>query len=487
MAHDVFISHSHKDKAIADAVCAMLESNGIRCWIAPRDIEPGVDWPTAISTALAGSRVFVLIFSGNANKSEDVGRELILAANNNLVIVPFKIGNVTPEPGKLYYLARTHWLDAMNPPTREQIQNLVKAVQAFLPKRRKPKLVLTPKEFNRSAALEEGKENQQHLHREEAEKDPVKAPLDEGKPEGQAPGGTMLETKVENVEPDQAGENRSLLTGLKINSKKLWIGGSAIVLLAALVIVGILWFGSTEKPFNLQSFAIALPIKTVTASPTVKMMSSPTPKITVSPGPTITAKPTNTVKPTSTKTPQPTPTRPPWVSEFAEPILSLIEKHPPNLTDDFSSGQVSWLTGVPGVPVVGDFEDVQLILRADEFAFTTFYYSNLVMEFDWKCYPCEWDWSTKGGETKIRFSSTYITDVSTNAPRREYNFSPSSPMNHTLIIVKDESVAVIINEEPVYYGNYLTAIWEPGQVVFIPSSDVILDNFKVWNLDKLLD
>jgi hypothetical protein len=37
----VFISHSSNDRATADAICAHLESAGIKCWIAPRDIEPG--------------------------------------------------------------------------------------------------------------------------------------------------------------------------------------------------------------------------------------------------------------------------------------------------------------------------------------------------------------------------------------------------------------------------------------------------------------
>src|SRR5215472_7170060 len=40
----VFISHSSKDREIADAICAHLESAGIKCWIAPRDIEPGATW-----------------------------------------------------------------------------------------------------------------------------------------------------------------------------------------------------------------------------------------------------------------------------------------------------------------------------------------------------------------------------------------------------------------------------------------------------------
>ena len=117
MAHDVFISYSHKNKPIADAICAALEQSGVRCWIAPRDIAPGLDWPTAISQAIAESRLMVLVFSVDSNASKDVSRELYLAANSDLIIVPFKIDGTNPEPGKQYYLARTHWLDAMNPPT----------------------------------------------------------------------------------------------------------------------------------------------------------------------------------------------------------------------------------------------------------------------------------------------------------------------------------------------------------------------------------
>jgi hypothetical protein len=133
MAHDVFISYSIKDKAIADAICAHLEAAGMRCWIAPRDITAGEDWPTAITRAISQGRVLVLVFSAHSNSSDDVSRELFLAANHKLVIIPFKIENIEPEPGKNYYLARTHWLDALNPPTQEQIQNLVERVRTLVP------------------------------------------------------------------------------------------------------------------------------------------------------------------------------------------------------------------------------------------------------------------------------------------------------------------------------------------------------------------
>jgi non-specific serine/threonine protein kinase len=140
MAHDVFISYSHNDKAIADAICANLENANACCWIAPRDIAPGLDWPTAISNAVAASRIMVLVFSAHSNSSMDVSRELVLASNGNLIIIPFKIDAIEPEPGKQYYLARTHWFEAMNPPSQEQINTLVSYVKSFLSDQEAPAL-----------------------------------------------------------------------------------------------------------------------------------------------------------------------------------------------------------------------------------------------------------------------------------------------------------------------------------------------------------
>ena len=52
MVFDVFISYPHQDKTMADAACARLEAEGIRCWMAPRDITPGADWGESIVDAI---------------------------------------------------------------------------------------------------------------------------------------------------------------------------------------------------------------------------------------------------------------------------------------------------------------------------------------------------------------------------------------------------------------------------------------------------
>ena len=57
MTHDIFISYSSEDKAIADAVVTAFESNGLRCWVAPRDIKPGADWGDSITRAAFASQL----------------------------------------------------------------------------------------------------------------------------------------------------------------------------------------------------------------------------------------------------------------------------------------------------------------------------------------------------------------------------------------------------------------------------------------------
>ena len=97
MAHDVFISHSTEDKPAADAVCAILEENGVRCWIAPRDIMPGADWGESIVKGIRTSRVLLLVFSTNANKSKQIKREVEIAADGGVTIVPLGLRTFFPQ------------------------------------------------------------------------------------------------------------------------------------------------------------------------------------------------------------------------------------------------------------------------------------------------------------------------------------------------------------------------------------------------------
>ena len=132
MAHDVFISHSAKDKAVADAVCAGLENTAIRCWIAPRDVQPGRSFAGEITRAIQQSKVMVLIFSAHSNNSQQVLREVQLAVEAHLHIVQLRLEDVRPNDDLTYFLSTPHWLDAMTPPLEKHLQRLVTAVKALL-------------------------------------------------------------------------------------------------------------------------------------------------------------------------------------------------------------------------------------------------------------------------------------------------------------------------------------------------------------------
>ncbi len=130
--HDVFLSYSSKDKPWADAACAVLEQHSVRCWIAPRDITPGDEWGAAIIKGLNGSRIMVLIFSGHANASGQVRREVERAISQGMTVLPVRIEDVRPEGAMEYALGNTHWLDAFTPPVQRQLEVLARSVRTLL-------------------------------------------------------------------------------------------------------------------------------------------------------------------------------------------------------------------------------------------------------------------------------------------------------------------------------------------------------------------
>lgn len=132
MAFDAFISYSSKDKATADATCATLETAGIRCWIAPRDIIPGSEYGAAIVDAIDHCRVVILVFSSSANASQQIHREIERAVNRGLPIIPLRIEETMPTESMAYFMESVHWLDAMNPPLEAHLQRLGESLKLLL-------------------------------------------------------------------------------------------------------------------------------------------------------------------------------------------------------------------------------------------------------------------------------------------------------------------------------------------------------------------
>jgi TIR domain-containing protein/Golgi phosphoprotein 3 GPP34 len=73
--HDVFLSHSAKDKAVVRAVAERLRADGLRVWLDDWEIRPGDNIPAKIEEGLEHSRVLVLCMSAHAFGSDWVQLE----------------------------------------------------------------------------------------------------------------------------------------------------------------------------------------------------------------------------------------------------------------------------------------------------------------------------------------------------------------------------------------------------------------------------
>ncbi len=131
MGYDIFVSYSSEDKLFVDALVNALENSKLRCWYAPRDIPAGVNWPSAIASAIRQIPVMLLVFSTSANNSQEVSRELTLASNNNCVVLPVRIENVLPNNEMEYHLTNRHWLDVYDLEFENAIGKVLEVVNSY--------------------------------------------------------------------------------------------------------------------------------------------------------------------------------------------------------------------------------------------------------------------------------------------------------------------------------------------------------------------
>jgi hypothetical protein len=129
----VFISYASEDFVQASAVCSHLEENGIACWMAPRDIEKeSLPYPEAIAQALSVVRAVVVVVSQAANQSVHIPRELDLALEGKLTLIPVLIEAVQPG-GALNYLMRTcQWLNAYKLDSKSAMNQLLLRLRHLL-------------------------------------------------------------------------------------------------------------------------------------------------------------------------------------------------------------------------------------------------------------------------------------------------------------------------------------------------------------------
>ena len=117
---------------IARAICSALESRGLPCWISSRDVGLGENFMDAIVRAIGAAKVMVLVFSENANNSDDMKREIVLASSAMVTVIPVRVEDVVPKGAFAYQLATRQWIDLFQD-WEDQIERLAKWIATTAP------------------------------------------------------------------------------------------------------------------------------------------------------------------------------------------------------------------------------------------------------------------------------------------------------------------------------------------------------------------
>src|ERR1700676_728025 len=111
LSRDVFISYASQDAAVANSVVEALERQGIRCWIAPRDVTPGALYADGIIRAINEAKVFVLVLSASSIASKHVGKEVERASSKGRPVIALKVDAAPLTTSLEYFLSESQWID----------------------------------------------------------------------------------------------------------------------------------------------------------------------------------------------------------------------------------------------------------------------------------------------------------------------------------------------------------------------------------------
>lgn len=101
----VFLSYSSQNTAEAEALREMFENNGIKTWMANRDIAGGENFASAIIPAIEGCSCFVLLLTQEAQDSSWVDKEVERAVHYNKPIVPVELTQVELNKKFEFYIS----------------------------------------------------------------------------------------------------------------------------------------------------------------------------------------------------------------------------------------------------------------------------------------------------------------------------------------------------------------------------------------------
>ena len=252
MPHDVFINHSTAGKLTAYAICSELESVGIRCWILPRDLHVGIGWDQSVAHAVRSCRIMIVVLSDYANRSNRVERQLELAYNHGVVVIPFRTEADFADSEKQASLDSAHWIDAVTPEMAQRLRALCSLVGGLILREKKDPLTARTLAIGQEEAPPLGIESFANVPRSEAKQDKALVPVQaaQGSSDG-LPGKATLPS-VEAVDTRDSAVRRLPLRHPEKTSTRAITKALALTLLPFAVVCAVGVWNANKGPESLS-------------------------------------------------------------------------------------------------------------------------------------------------------------------------------------------------------------------------------------------
>lgn len=185
MKHDVFISYSRADSAIADCICEAFDKAGISYFIDRQGIGGGFEFPVVLAEAIVESKVVLFLASKSSYESKFTNAELTFAFNEKPKnsILPYIIDGSTMPPALRFVFSSINWRTIESHPIEPTlVDDILKmlgrdeesVLRAKAEEERKAKKKAAEEEARRKAEEQEIKEQtrfwNEEIQREEKEK-----------------------------------------------------------------------------------------------------------------------------------------------------------------------------------------------------------------------------------------------------------------------------------------------------------------------------
>ncbi|HTU10134.1 MAG TPA: TIR domain-containing protein [Allosphingosinicella sp.] len=132
MTGHVFISHGSENRDEANDLVAFIEAKGVKCWIAPRDVRPGIDYSEELQAAIENAAAFVVLVTDHSNRSPYVRAETEMAFSSHKPIFPIRHADIKPAAGLALFLKIRHWTDAYGKRRDEAMDRLALELQTVV-------------------------------------------------------------------------------------------------------------------------------------------------------------------------------------------------------------------------------------------------------------------------------------------------------------------------------------------------------------------